>query len=128
MVVVMSDPWIEVGRVIERLWGHGLTCGAASHALEQASRFRREGDVPMIVGILAHPGAILLKSTFGERMAGRVNVPAVVVDVSENGTVHLTRERNGQTDRFTWALSSMVYWYLHGELVCVSTPAASVEP
>ena len=111
-----QDPWYEVGHVIERLWGHGLTCGAANHALEQARRFGRENDVPMIINILARPGAVLLKSTRGERTAGIVNVPSTVVDVSNNGTVFLTRERNGQTDRFTWALSSMVYWYLSGEL------------
>lgn len=108
----MADVWYEVGHVIERLWGHGLTCGAANLALEQARRFGRESDVPMIVEILAKPGAVLLKSAY----RGRANGPAVVADVSENGTVHLTRERNGQPERFTWALSSMVYWYLAGEL------------
>ncbi len=107
-----SDPWYQVGEEIRLRWGHGLTCGAANEILAQARRFGKEQDVPTIVGTIASPGVWVVKcshKTNAER-------PATVELVTSAGLVRLMRNNSGRAERFTWALSNMVYWYLSGQL------------
>lgn len=106
------DPWYQVGEEIRFRWGHGLTCGAANEILAQARRFGKEKDAPTIVGAIASPGVWVVKGSH------RTNAekPAIVELVTPEGLVHLMRNSSGRAERFTWGLSSMVYWYLSGQL------------
>lgn len=108
----MVDAWYAIGHAVEQLWGHTITCGAANEVSAQARRFGKEAEVHRIIGTIAGPGVQVAKRSYRE---GTPCV-ATVANVERDGTVHLTRERDGKTERFTWALSNMVYWYLSGEL------------
>ena len=108
----MTDAWYAIGHAVEQLWGHTVTCGAANEICAQARRFGKEAEVHRIIGTIAGPGVQLIKGSY----RGMFENTATVENVDLDGTVHLVRERDGQVSRFTWALSSMVFWYLSGQL------------